>query len=342
MTDFEKAFATRLQDAVDAETDRVPMPRFVPPTERSAEIVPLDSRRRRTAWLVAAAAVAVVALSAAGILSTKYLSGSQGVPAGPVTTPAVAPTSSAPSGPTERATATSTAALAGANLYIPLGWVVTQADATNSAADHVWCFDPAGQSGQCTVTLSEVEPATAAQNGLDVDTQGGWLSNPSFCSAPDVPGPDSLDVADIRPLGGRDAEHRVWTLGCSGRTIHVEQYEVAYAPAWILYSQLADSTVSAAMATIAQNSTLTPQTLPLRLTDYGDVVSEKTTTTGLDITIARQYVDPSQPSGVIDAHATASYTVPSSVLGQSSPTVNGRVRITTDGTAVTQLAIVGG
>lgn len=179
-------------------------------------------------------------------------------------------------------------------MSLPAGWVIAPETYTGGSGpapgSTVWCIDPVTAKGSCTIFLTSA--GTASGNALDVDIEGGRSSNPSLCI--NEPPTSTIAVADVRTFGGRDAEHRVWTE-CTTNIVHVEQYEVAYAPAWILYPERADSTVSAVMASIAQHSQLPPETLSLRLMDRGYVRSVKTTAAGVVITLNRStWIPPSR------------------------------------------------
>jgi hypothetical protein len=234
------------------------------------------------------------------------------------------------------------------SLSLPAGWAVTPQTYTAGSGpapgSTVWCIDPVTAKGSCTIFLTSA--GTASGNALDVDTEGGWLSNPAFCSGPPVSA--KLDVADVRSFGGHSAEYRVWTHTCTNTVIHVEQYEVAYAPAWILYSELADSTVSSVMASVALQSVLPPQTLPVRLADKGYVRSVSSTTAGYVITLDRIYLDPSSPTGEINqASTTYKYTVPKDALSASgasgaAPKVGDRAYLVSNGTIVTSYMVITG
>jgi hypothetical protein len=234
------------------------------------------------------------------------------------------------------------------SLSLPAGWTVVPQTYTPGSGpapgSSVWCIDPVTAEGACTIVLTSA--GTASGNGLDVDIEGGWLSNPAFCTGPPIS--STLDVADVRSFGGRSAEYRVWTLTCTHTVIHVKQYEIAYAPAWILYSELADSTVSTVMASIAQQSVLQPQTLPVRLADKGYVRSVSSTTSGYVITLDRIYLDPSSPTGEINqASTTYGYTVPKDALSANgasgaAPKVGDRAYLVSNGTAVTSYTVITG
>ena len=339
MNDFEANLAERLNDLVDHEAGGSQgAPPFVPLLGNDK-----DHRRSTTTWvLVAAVVFLVAAMTWAGLTRVVGLPGPQ--VAGPSTKPSSdlpsasqAPSgSSAPSAPVNG----SITLTDGTTLVLPSGWVVS--DATygphqGPLADKVWCIDPEAAKGSCTISLSSA--GVASKNPLDVDIEGGWSSNPSLCI--NEPPTSTLDVADVRTFGGRNAEHRVWTE-CTTNIVHVEQYEVAYAPASILYSERADGTVSAVMASIAQRSQLPPQTFPLRLMDRGYVRSVKSTAAGVVLTLNRLYLDPSQPSGAIATSVTTEYMMPTNVTTTQIPILGDRIALVTNGTVVTAVTFYGG
>lgn len=342
MNDFKTTLATRFAEMVDHEAGTPESaPPFVPVLEDDA-----PDRRSSPGWvLVAAVVVLVAALTWAGLAQVIRLPGPQ--VAGPPTTSggstASADTTAPTTSPSTQASVVgaTTTVVGGMSLSLPAGWAVTPQTYTAGSGpapgSTVWCIDPMAAKGSCTIFLTSA--GTASGNALDVDTEGGWLSNPEFCTG--APLSDKLDAADVRSFGGRSAEYRAWTHTCTNKVIHVEQYEVAYAPAWILYSELADSTVSSVMAFIAQQSVLPPQTLPIRLADKGYVRSVSSTTAGYVITLDRVYVDPSSSTGEINnASATYEYTVPKAALSAgAAPKVGDRVYLVSNGTTVTSYLV---
>ncbi len=352
MTDFETLLADRMNDLVDHEAG---LPATVPLFVPTDEVRTID--HSRPSWtrsgLVAAVLVLVAGLSWAGL--TRLISTQGPSVAGPPTPTSVASTgpsvvtTTVVDSPGPATTRPTTTLVGGMTLVLPAGWTVSEMvnpPGTSGAPwSTAWCIHPADVRGTCTIQLTAAE--IAAGNPIDVDIEGGWLSNPEYCFDERTTSPtrvkDSLDVADVRSFGGREAEHRAWTHTCSSsKVIHVEQYEIAYAPTWILFSELADSTVSAVMAQIATQSTLPPQTLPLRLADRGYVRSVRSTTTGFVIALDRIYLDPSAPSGEINkASTTYEYTVPKALLPKV-PSLGDRVGIVTNGSVVTDFSFYGG
>lgn len=350
MTQFDTRLADRLNELVDHEAG--PRPRTVPVFEPSDDDV--APRRSSNRWILSAAVFVLVAsLTWAGLSRVMVRPGpAVGAPQSPgqqhTTAPAPVTVSAAPpSGATTASSAasippTSTATLlAGMTLRVPSGWVITNPTyepGSGPLAETVWCLDPESVAGSCTISLSLA--GVASKNAIDVDTEGGWMSNPSFCAAERETSPASvssrLDIADVQIFGGREAEHRRWTHTCSAtKVIHVEQYEVAYAPSWILYSELADAMVSSVMASMAASSTLPAQTLPVRLVDKGYVRSVRTTATSYILTIDRYYTDPTSAAGEINNVATTyEYTVAKAVLTKM-PTIGDRVVLYGNGRAMT-------
>lgn len=350
MTDFETLLAARLTDLVDhdAGTPKA-APLFVPTDEPEADE---DRSPSWTRWVLAAAAFLVVAGLTWATISAVAPRGGPAIagPSGTVapSTPAVSAPASAAASTSAPASAPVTVALDSATLVVPQGWTVGEQQSSGTLADATWCLDPASTPGRCTILLQSA--GVAQRNALDPDTEGGWLSNPSYCSAEQAANPPvkfSLDLADVRSFGGREAEHRVWTHTCSAtKVIHVEQYEVVSAPGWIMTSDYAEAGVSAVMAEIARASILPAQTLPVRLADKGYVRSVTKNASGYVITLDRIYSDPTSPSGEINkASTTYTYTVPTAALisqgGAGAPPVVGdRVYLASNGSTVTSYSIV--
>lgn len=352
MTDFETMLAGRVTDLVDHEAGSPrTAPAFIPTEDHDRERRPVWTR-----WALAAAVIALVAgLTWAGLTRMVVTQGPSvaGPPSGTASALSPSPSvlsSTAVDSPGPAATQPTTTVVGDMTLVLPAGWVVAEMvypkGTSGVPGATEWCIDPSGARDTCTIHLTAAR--AAAGNPLDVDIEGGWLSNPSYCFDERATNPkgvkETLDVADVQPFGGRESEHRVWTHTCSAsKVIHVEQYEVAYAPAWILFSELADSTVSATMREIAQKSTLPAQTLPVRLTDRGHVRSIRATSAGYVIALDRIYLDPSEPSGEINnASVTYEYTVPKALLLTKVPIVGDRVGIVTNGSIVTDFSFYGG
>ena len=344
MNDFETRLAARFSDLVDHETGAPESaPPFVPVIQDDA-----PDRRSSLRWvLVAAVVLLVAAITVAGLSQVIRVPAPQ--VAGPPTPSAAveSPTSGA-SSPAPSAT---TMVVGGMTLSLPAGWIVTPQTYIPGGGpmpgSTVWCIDPATATGACTISLTSA--GLAAANPLDVDVEGGWSSNPAYCTGDPqkyAHATHSLDVADVRSFGGRSAEYRVWTHACTPtEVIHVEMYDVAYAPAWILFSDLADSDVSAAMAWVAQQSVLPAQTLPLRLQDRGYVRSVRTVGTSYVITLDRVYADVyATPAEINNAQTTYEYSIPVSLSDAAgtrvaAPKVGDRAFIVTNGSAVTSYSV---
>ena len=341
MNDFETKLAARFSDLVDHEAGAPESaPPFVP-------ILADDAPRRRSSvrwFLVAAAVVLVAALTVAG-LSRVIRTPAPQVAAPP--TPSAAATS--PEASTSAAAATTTV-VGGMTVSVPAGWTITPQTYIPGGGpmpgSTVWCIDPVTATGSCTISLTSA--GLAAANPLDVDVEGGWLSNPSYCTgdAKYAQATHKLDIADVRTFGGRSAEYRAWTHTCTAtEVVHVEMYEVAYAPAWILFSDQADSYVSAVMGWVAQHSMLPAQTLPLRLQDLGYVRSVKTVGTSYVIALDRVYANVyATPAEINNAATTYEYTLPVSFTDAggtriTAPKVGDRVFLTTNGSAVTSYSV---
>lgn len=353
MNDFETRLAARFAALVDHEAGAPDSaPPFVPVLEDEAP----DRRSRTRVFLVAAVVVVVAALTWAGLSQVIRLPGPQ--VAGPPTPSAgttatavsTAPSTSASAQTTSSVAGASTTVVGGMTLSLPAGWTVTPQTYSGGSGpipgSTVWCIDPVTAKGSCTISLTSAGQATG--NPLDVDVEGGWSSNPSYCSADVRQGQatHTLDVADVRSFGGRSAEYRKWTHTCTAtQVVQAEMYEVAYAPAWILFSEHADSYVSAVMAWVAQHSTLPVQTLPLRLQDLGYVRSVHASVSAYIVTLDRVYASAYSTAGEINNSSTTyEYTIPALLVDAAgkqiaAPKVGDRAFIVTNGSAVTGYSV---
>jgi hypothetical protein len=232
--------------------------------------------------------------------------------------------------------------LGGTTLVVPTGWVIAPHSAViwQGGRGRHWCIDRVGSEGQCVIRLDEVDPVDNVN--VDVEAEGGTgHSDTPWCSSPKV-GRSTMDVADVRSFGGREAEHRVWTHRCDQVVVAtLEQYVVAYSPAWVLSSEKTDPTVSQVMASIARSSTLQAQALPQRLYDQGIVKSMRTAQAGLVVTLDRVYG--SDPTAMVnDAATTYEYTLPTALIAQGYPTVTLGciVQIFSDGRSVAWYGVI--
>ena len=312
----EDPLETRLRAALRAQaTQSVPDPRYPPLIEW-----PESATRRapRPPWLMPLVAAASVVAITAGIVAmqTWGRTGAQAPAAS--TAPSVAPPSppSAPSASTlPTGTSASTPAttavhqLLGVRVALPTGWVVKDLvlPGGGSPIGTTVCLGP---GAECVVTLARLEPT---RNPVDVETEGGYLSNPAYCDAADGPQKRVLNEAADVALGGRTADYRFWTWTCGDRKVHdIAQYVVAEPGGVRLYDQgLVRSIVAA-----------------------GD---------GYDLSIDRT-VGSSVNEWTNSNPATYAYHLSTSVLPQGAPVPakGSPVQLFSDGVKVTQLVIPGG
>lgn len=344
----EDPLETRLRAALRAQaTQSVPDPRYPPLIEW-----PESATRRapRPPWLMPLVAAASVVAITAGIVAmqTWGRTGAQAPAAS--TAPSVAPTSppSAPSASTlPTGTSASTPAttavhqLLGVRVALPTGWVVKDLvlPGGSSPIGTTVCLGP---GVECVVTLARLEPT---RNPVDVETEGGYLSNPAYCDAADGPQKRVLNEAADVALGGRTADYRFWTWTCGDRKVHdIAQYVVAAPVGYILSSEKADAGTRAAMTFIAANSVLPPaEPGGVRLYDQGLVRSIVAAGDGYDLSIDRT-VGSSVNEWTNSNPATYAYHLSTSALPQGAPVPakGSPVQLFSDGVKVTQLVIPGG
>ncbi|GAB2478391.1 hypothetical protein [Jatrophihabitans fulvus] len=357
MTDFEDRLKQLLNEDVDA---RLGPQRPAPPMRPS--VVERTSVRRRTRWLpplLAAACIAVVAVG--GVAGAQWLSDDRN-PADPIgptptvgTSPAPEPTPSsgsptarrpADTKTTPRTSSGSTGAtpvsvrLGRASVALPSGWVgrpLSRYETSEGGylADGL-CLTPASTPVKplaCPVLLQQ--PAADGQFQLDVDNEGGFVGNPHPCGQ----GPSTVvEQSADKSFGRRTADYRRWTWNCtaSGVTKHIEQYVVATAPAYVLYSEDATPAVSALMREVAAASTLPAQNAPVRLTDHGVVRSIARSGDTVRITLDRTVRADDGRGDRNENPETYAYTVPASVFGTAIE-VGTTVQLQSNGRRVTSM-----
>jgi hypothetical protein len=370
VNDDDNELARLLNDQVD---ERLGRKRPAPPFD-AARAATAPGRRGRPSWLLPLIAAACVAAVGGTVGATRLLADhgpapATHPPAPTVTTgPSPVPSSVAPS-PTAPATASAPASasapkrtsaplpskdsgpepfdvrLGEARLVLPAGWVAR--DLQQYAAPETsfvvpgWCLTPSAvavstQAGACPIILF----AAGIAQELDVDTPGGFSANPEYCNQGHEIDRESEQTGD-KQFGGRTADWRHWIISCqSGRGYDIEQYVVATASAYILYSSHADGRYHRALTEIAAQAQLPAQQLPSRLMDRGIV--RGLTRTGdsyrlrLDRVVerygGRENVNPK----------TYDYIVPAEILAKSRVRVGSRIFLATDGLSVTQLYIAPG
>jgi hypothetical protein len=236
--------------------------------------------------------------------------------------------------------------LGGASLTLPFGWVARnyslyQQAGEGTLAARQWCLTPSQlpastKLGACPLTLGTID-RTANRNPVDVDTEGGWSSNPSACSEGVYPtGTRFSEATGDRTFGGRAADWRRWTYTCANGTQHlVEQYVVASGPGFILASDQASTKVHDAMTEITTHSTLPPRTSALRYMDRGYIRSIKRTSAGVQIRLDRAVRTPHR---ILNTNpATYPYLIPTRMFNQAHLVVGSLGSLFTNGTTVTQI-----
>lgn len=348
---FEDGLERILNGGVDTQlgAQRQP-PAFLPRRGGSRDARP---------WLIPlAAAACVVAVAVGTVSATHVLSEHHSVqPASPspsVSAPAPSPSASA----SPRTSASSTAALsaggsaaaqpvtvtlAGAVLRLPHGWVARDFQqylpGSMSTLDaQAWCLTPASTpvgTGRydCPLMFGTIA-AGAARNPVDVDTEGGYSSNPDYCGASNYLG-ITVQSSDV-DFGGRLSDHRRWVHNCKdGDVYRIEQYVVASGPGFVLISEKANDAMSATMAGIVAHATLPAQTSAVRYYDHGYVRSVTQVSGGARISIDRVVL---ATGGVVNNNpATYDYLIPAAVLSSKNgpPRVGSLVSVFTDGSRIT-------
>lgn len=314
------------------------------------------SRRWMTALIPLAASLAVAGVTIGATAAVNALLDRNAVaPATPRPVPTAAPrpvptaTPTSPSTPTTPATTLPTQSpvvveLGGASISLPPGWVARDYALYLVASSHPiaaqqWCLTPSQlptstKDGACPLTLGTID-MKAGGNAVDVDAEGGWSSNPQYCSD-FVSGTSSSETTGDRPFGGRTADWRRWTINCHDGTQHLlEQYVVASGPGLILFSEHADASVHDAMTEITTHSTLPPRTSALRYMDRGYIRSIDRTSAGAQIRLDRAV---STLHGFLNENpATYLYVIPTAMFDQAHLVVGSLGELFTDGTTVTAI-----
>lgn len=225
-------------------------------------------------------------------------------------------------------------------LDTPAGWRVSSGAVDYNGPTPVWCLTAPGSTG-CTAVFSVVD----AQLPVDVELEGGMLSNPQYCDAADPAAKRTTKASTTATFGGRQADYRWWHWTCSSSSFDIAQYVVASPPGFVLFSDRADQSVRTALAQIAGSSTLPAATAGgLRFNDQGTVVSATRVADGVDITLDRMigtYINDWTSAGL----APVRYHLPSSAQGFSSMPADltrQRLQLFTDGSTVTQVIFPGG
>jgi hypothetical protein len=364
VNDFETKLKELLNQHVDERAGaRPPAPAF-DPAAKTARPARWRSPRPWIVPLVAAAAVVVVAAGTVG--ATQLMGDRDNSPAttGPTAvTPSstasstrsaapVQPSKAAPTPVTKRSTATprpktlgGTVVLGDTTMWLPKGWVArhlqSYAPQDGSFVYPGWCLSPAAVPvvvEKCPI-MFWVVPTPPSGQPLDVDVESGTASNPEYCTQGTRVSSQAEQTGD-RKFGGRPADWRRWTIACNGGPSYdIEQYVVASAPAFILYSSQPDSRYHQAITEIAAHSTLPAQRRPLRLMDRGIIRSLVKTSTGYRIALDR--VIETYNRTVNENPKTYDYPVSGAVLTAARRdgriAVGSTVYLTTDGNTVTTM-----
>ena len=232
--------------------------------------------------------------------------------------------------------------MGGARLSLPSGWVAEAIvpQAPSQLRMPTWCLMPkpgpapdSQDAAACAISLAAA-PTGSGSSGLSVDTPGGMVGNPEFCS-PQLAGTRSLlDYADTT-FGTRPADYRRWLFECAdGTHWSVEQYVADNAPGYVLSSSHATAAVHDIMKRIAGTAQLPAISRPLRLSDFGYVrsVSQSGDTYHVQLDRVVQGI----PDVINNNPQTYGYDVPASaLLAGKVPKVGALAQLQTNGVAVT-------
>jgi len=351
VTDFESRLKQPLDNRVDAVVGSSrPAPRLHHSTGRQ----PSSSRSRWVLPLLAATVITAVATGTAiaanmhsdrrrptATATNSPTARATATPSGTTTSHTASPTSPSPSSATGTPGATH-ALLGGANVGLPAGWTARNYSQYLTAGEVLarptWCITPdttppSTTQGACTLTLSMVDPD---KDRLDADEFGGFTGNSDGCHGSTTPVGHISEQSGDRTFGARAADWRQWEITCptlSSPQRTVEQYVVTTAPAFVLFSDQAGSTVHGVMTWIAGHSTLPAQTLAVRLYDYGIVRAATPTASGVRISLDRVVRD--LPDGNPNNNPrTYEYTIPTDLYDASMAIPGSTVTLTSDGSTV--------
>ena len=353
MNDFESNLKKAVNDWVNERVG----PRHNPPAfDALRSATRASGRAGSSRWLIpllAAAAVAAVAIGAtAAVNATSTAHRVAPAIPGPVQTATPTPSSAATTSTTTGATQSPVVVeLGGASVSLPPGWVARgyalyEVAGGGTIAAQQWCLTPSElpastKPGACPLTLGTIAlnaeglvGSLPGGNPVDVDTEGGWASNPHYCTDAIYNRTGSSETTGDRPFGGRTADWRRWTLSCPDGTQHlIEQYVVASGPGFILFSDRANATVHNAMTEITTHATLPPQTSALRYMDRGYIRSIDRTSAGVQIRLDRAV---STTHGLLNQNpATYPYVIPTAIFDQAHLVVGSLGSLYTNGTSVT-------
>ena len=238
---------------------------------------------------------------------------------------------------------------------LPAGWFGSPSTATPPASWPTWCLAPATapRAWACTVLLRAVPTSPPPGAQFSVNAVQGWVPQAGAPAAPclSLPGSYTEKLTGYRDVtfGGREASYRAWTDTCPGGpaawTAHVVQYVVPTAPAFVLYTDHADTATTSAMATLARTARLPAQAAPLPYTFTGMVTAAQPEGTGMKITVAPWVRLPSLDGWVpVPGGHAQTFLIPAALVPTNGTDYHayGVVTIVTDGHTVTQLTLTGG
>jgi len=219
----------------------------------------------------------------------------------------------------------------GAVLPMPAGWVARIVEAGTWPA---LCLSRAGQPAPSTRHACPMW-----LRGISADSAG---REPDVGDSVTVVCPD-LRLLDFRrtTLGGRQADYRRWAVVCgAGARSSVEQYLVATGPGYTWCSERADAAVHAVLARLRSVIQLPRQTTALPYEVIGTVAAVRHVGTEYHVTVqpSESYdggrVQP-MPGAVPERFVVPDRLMPARVA------LAGLVRLRTDGSRVTGVAILG-
>lgn len=339
----------RLRAALESRaTTHVPADRPVPAFE-------LEERTRsgRSLGRVAATAAAVAAVGLGAFVLVDQRLSDREVPATPTRAPTASvvpsptaslvpsPTlSSEPTPSTDPApdpTAATRTAIGPASLVVPDGYELREdrGDASSTPIGRQWCLDSDG-TRDCAVRVLQMDPE---KNTLSSDTEGGYASNPQYCSS-DMPS-GRRAVVDYRDLtvGGRSGEYRDvrWTCG-DGSVVDVVQVTVVTPQAWTVLADRATPASRELLAEVVASLELPAATSSVRLYDHG-VLRSVEPVDGGRVRLAIDRVVVGWPNRNATTYA---YLAPEGLEAGGRPLdelVGDTVTVRTDGTVVTDVIL---
>jgi hypothetical protein len=308
---------------------------------------PAGQSRRR--WVSSLAAAAIVVAVALGVAVTRNPDDRGSGPSIPAETVEPSPhTTSAPTPSDPRTTRpdpkdSGVVQLHGALLTLPAHWF---ARGVTDQTWPTWCLAPLTplapnpEKQACPVWFRAIPDPPGSS--FDPDATSGPDGLSSHCSTQTAT--RHLIGAGFRRFGDRTADYRQWSFRCSdGARFTITQYVVATGPGYVLYSQHSDRTVQHLMSALAASAILPAQTTSLRYQILGNVQSVTHLSNGYHVRLQPlvrrddgQFVPVS--GGKADTYVIPDHLVPPGL----EVNLVGPIALTTDGTEVTALTIIGG